>query len=109
MFRHDGRQYFLQDGPGVVVYDLDTKLPVAADQREQRAARKALREGEKAMTYVWGRQDAGDDSQAGTDVSIDFGNAYAVHVFRFESQQHFCQTNIKHAFESWCATGTIDV
>lgn len=51
----------------------------------------------QAISYVWGRQDAGEDMKD-TGFSIDFGRAYALHVCWYESQQICYRRNIESAF-----------
>lgn len=52
------------------------------------------------MTYVWGRQDAGESAHD-TDAAIAFGAAYGRHTYRYRIGHHYCTTNIARAYDAW--------
>lgn len=60
---------------------------------------------EKAIGYVWGRQDMGEDGD--TILSMKFGKAYAERMRDFLSERSCFMPNIRDAYEEWRRTGTI--
>lgn len=60
-----------------------------------------------AMTYVWGWQDGRGEGKD-TDVSIEFGTAYAIHVAEFLAERrHYC-SNVQTAWNNWLEQGQVE-
>ncbi len=53
----------------------------------------------KAIGYVWGFQDARNERS--TDLSWDFGHAYAIHAAYFALGEKGSRMPIQEAFRSW--------
>jgi biotin carboxylase len=56
---------------------------------------------EKALAYVWGRQDAQADVPTDTAVSERFAEAFAQAQLNFITEQHHTMTNLRDAYERW--------
>ena len=73
----------------------DERIQVEIDQHRQ-----------AAITYVWGRQDAGEgpyDSR----IAWEFSIAYATHRSRYIREESCWATNLRDAFLVWRAIGEI--
>lgn len=109
MFQYNGRRFLLDADTGqIMVADVRTRAWVTdtLTEHERCMASAALIAEHKAMTYVWGRQDAGE-SERDTDVAIAFGAAYGRHAYRYRIGDHHCMNNIAWAYDAW-RTGDLE-
>ena len=61
----------------------------------------------QAISYVWGRQDAGE-SEHDTQVSIAFADAYGLHALEYETGRSGHRRMLRDAYARWVETGGID-
>lgn len=104
MIKYEGRTYFLGGARRAVIVYADDRpeeqLPRdTLPYREEQAALKALVAAETGRFYAWGRQDAIGTVE--TSASIAFGDAYGLHVFKFELEQSTYQQNVRAFYEEW--------
>jgi hypothetical protein len=107
VFQYNGRRFLLDIDTGrIMVADVGSTTWVTdtLTKSERYAATSALIAEHKAMTYVWGRQDAGE-SEHDTDISIAFGAAYGRHAYRYRIGDHHCMINIARAYDAWRTGG----
>lgn len=63
--------------------------------------------GSYAMTYVWGRQDAGESPRDSGEASR-FSTDYAQHVRDYHEERRHSMLSLRNAYELWRATGRIE-